>query len=271
MQRKLLIGFAALAVAAVVALPVAQATVPPIKRFPKIFRNGVKLGLKNEPVIAVGELTLLNSVIGGLTCQSELAGVARNETTEGTEKGLVNTTGYGTFKCLAAPSGAPCEVHNTKGEEVEGSFATAESPPEPAGTEAHPTGITSLPWTGEAIERETGRVQILTHHVKIWYVNPPPTVGSGFCQGVDFPYEDLEGRTEKEEGFELAPIWVNGTKNGLKPSHEEFLGETGQTEKGREFPITGKLKSELGGGFLKTWPTLVTGGLGGGWELLTVE
>jgi hypothetical protein len=275
MRRKLLIGFAALALAAVVAVPVAQAAVPPIKRFPKFFTNGVKENSARKPAITVGAIRLHNGILGDLECQNMFAGVTYNENTEGTEKGLTTTTGYGTFNCVAA---APCKVKNTKGEEVEGIYLTAESPPEPAGTEAHPTGITSLPWMGEVIERETGRLQMLTHHVKIWEVLPPETVGKGLnCLGLEVAFEDLEGPTEKEAGYELAPIWVNGTKNGLKPSHEEFLGETGQTEKGREFPVTGKLKSRtenggtIGDGFLASRPSLITGGLGGGWELITVE
>jgi hypothetical protein len=194
-----------------------------------------------------------------------VAGVTYNETTEGTEKGLENTTSFMTYECKA---GAPCMVKNTKGEEVEGIYATAESPPEPAGTEAHPTGISSLPWTGELIERETGRRQILTHHMTVWFVDPPKTVGRGFCEGIEVPFEEKEGPTEKEAGYELAPTVGNGSKNGLKPSGGEFLGESGVTEK--KFPITGKLKSEVGDGFV-TASKLFSGGMRGGWELVTVE
>jgi hypothetical protein len=48
-----------------------------------------------------------------------------------------------------------------------------------------------------------------------------------------FPFEEAEGPTEseKEAGYELAPLWLNGNKNGLKPSHEVFEGEIGLTEK----------------------------------------
>jgi hypothetical protein len=264
MRRKLLIGVAPLVVAAVVAVPAAQA-VPEIKRFPKIFRNGVKGRLTREPAIAVGTFTLNSAVLGDLKCENMVAGVTYNETTEGTEKGFDNTTGYTTFNCLAA---APCKVKNTKGEEVEAIYATAESPPEPAGTEAHATGISSLPWTGELIERETGIQQVLTKHVKIWVVDPPKTVGTGNCQGLEIPFEDQEGPSEKERGDELAPDWVNGFKNGLKPSHEEFTGEM-LTEKGGSYAVTGQLISSIGG----SAPTgkLVTGGLGGAWELITVQ
>src|SRR5262245_60293456 len=100
MPKKLLIGFAPLVLAAVVAVPAAQA-VPPIIRFPKVFRNGVKLTSARQPAIAFGNFTLHNSTLGDLTCQNMVAGSIYNETTEGTEKGFENTTGYGTFNCVA--------------------------------------------------------------------------------------------------------------------------------------------------------------------------
>jgi hypothetical protein len=57
-------------------------------------------------------------------------------------------------------------------------------------------------------------------------------------------------------------------KNGLKASHLEFHGEEGLTEK--QFPQTGRLKSGPGDDFT-TATKLITGGLEGGWELLTVQ
>jgi hypothetical protein len=268
MWTRVVIRAATLAVAAMIAVPAAGQALGtkefPIKAFPKFFSNGVKENLARKPVIAEGTITLHNGVLGDLKCENMFAGITYNETTEGTEKGFDSTTGYSTFNCKAS---IPCPVHNTKGEEMEGDFLTAESPPEPAGTEAHPTGITSLPWTGELIERETGIRQVLTHHVKVWFVVPPKTVGIGDgCGGFEVPFEDAEGASEKEAGYELAPMWINGFKNGLKPSHEELNGETGLTEKG--FPQTGVLKSPFGEGFATAF-RLVNGGLGGGWELIT--
>jgi hypothetical protein len=103
-------------------------------------------------------------------------------------------------------------------------------------------------------------------HVKLWIVFPPNTVGTGSgCLGTEIEVETLEGKTEKEKGYELAPEWVNGIVNGLKPSHTLFNGE--EPEKG--FPKTGRLKSpQVGDGFL-TAPAL-RNGRGGGWELITV-
>jgi hypothetical protein len=161
-------------------------------------------------------------------------------------------------------------VKNTRGEEVEGISLTAEAPPRLEGTEAHSTGISSVPWPGELIERETGKKQLLIHHAKYWMVLPPPNVGNGpGCLGTEIEFEEQEGASEKEAGDELAPLWVNGSKNGLKNSWMELDGQTGKTEKG--FPITGRLISPTAGpGYFKAFPLLV-GGLGGAWELITAE
>jgi hypothetical protein len=256
-----------LAAAAMITVPAAHAALPPIKAFPKVFVNGIKVTKTPKPVIASGGITLENTIIGAMACNSATTGQAFNETTEGTEKGFLDSTGYMTFECQAANS---CKVHNTKGEEVEGVYLTAEAPPVVKGTEMHNAGITSLPWTGEFIEREEGKRQVLTKHVKLWLVLPPESVGKGVgCVGTELELETLEGKTEKERGYELAPLWLNGTKNGLKPSHSEFLGDEGITEK--EAPITGRLKSPQVGDFSLTAKKLVSGGLGAGWELVTAE
>jgi hypothetical protein len=231
--------------------------------------NGVKLTTARRPILTVGEIALRNKKLGNITCVSGSTASAFNEATEGTEeKGFLNTVGYGTFECK---SENPCKVKNTRGAEVEGIHATAEAPPEPAGTEAHETGISSLPWTGELTERETAITQVLTKHVKLWIVFPPNTVGTGSgCLGTEVEVEDREGKTEKAEGDELAPVWLNGTKNGLKGSNEVFEGEEGLTEKG--FPRTGRLSSpQVGPFYVKSNSFMRTGGLGGGWELVTVE
>jgi hypothetical protein len=267
MRQKLLIGFAALAVGAVIAVPATQAAVPPIKAFPKVFFNGIKATKTPRPGEAFGRLTLHAATLGNLTCNSAVFDRTYNETTEGTEKGIENTTHFTTFECEAENK---CQVKNIHGETVEGIYATAEGPPLPEGTEAHETGIFSLPWTGEAIEREAGHRQVLIHHLKMWIVLPPSTVGTGLgCLGAEIEFEELEGKTEKEAGYELAPVWVNGFKNGLKPSHMELGGQEGTTEKG--FPLTGRLRSPQVGDAFLTSPKLVTAGLQGNWELWTVE
>jgi hypothetical protein len=263
--------------AAFFAVPAVTQALPPIKRFPKDFKNGVKLGRTKVPTISLttssfgAPLTLEgNATLGSITCQAVSSGFEWNETTEGTEKGLSSTTGFMTYQCKAE---LPCKVKNTEGEEVEGIFVTAEAPPVAEGTEAHSTGITSLPWTGEAIERETERRQMLIHHVKWWVVAPPPSVGTGVgCVGAEVAFEELEGATEKEEGDELAPTIINGARNGTKPSHFEFGGREGITEKGVIVPITGRLISERGGQplYLKA-AAMFIGGAEGNFGLMTFE
>jgi hypothetical protein len=229
---------------------------------PQWFINGKRLGSTPESVIAVGEQTVTNQTLGSLTCTT--AGLASifNES----EKGVEITEGGGYAHCKAQ---FPCKVKNTRGEEVEGISLTFEAPPVVERTEAVRTGISSLPWTGELTEKEPGVRQVLTHHVKIWVVLPPASVGKGTsCIGSSIPFEDQEGPTEKQAGDELAPIFINGSKNGLKPSHGEFLGELGKTEKG--FPKTGRLISEIGPGYT-TAKDVSTAGAKGGWELITAE
>jgi hypothetical protein len=241
---------------------------PEIKFFPKEWKNGKKLTTVKAPTITFGAITLENPTLEKLTCQTILTGLEWNETTEGTEKGLSSTTDYMTFECKA---GASCKVKNTKGEEVEGIFATAEAPPVAEGTEAHLTGISSLPWSGEVIEREEGKRQILTHHIKVWIVFPPPSVGKGpGCLGTEIPAEDKEGAKEKEEADDWTPLVINGfSTNPLKPSHAEMHGEEGKTEKG--FPETGRLISEAVGPVYPRATKLVIGGAGGAWESMTFE
>jgi hypothetical protein len=260
MSRKLLIGVApVLAIAVVVAISAAA------QASPQWFFNGKRLGSGHQPVIAVGEQTVTNETLGALTCTT--AGLASifNES----EKGVEITEGGGYAHCKAQ---VPCKVKNTRGEEAEGISLTFEAPPTVVGTEGVRTGISSLPWTGELTEKEPGVRQVLTHHVKIWVILPPPGAGTGQgCIGASIPFEDQEGPTEKKEGDELAPIFINGSKNGLHPSHGEFLGEEGKTEKG--FPKTGRLISPAlaGSAGYTTAKNVTTASSSGAWELITAE
>jgi hypothetical protein len=251
-----------------IAVPAAQAALPPIKAFPKVFFNGTKATAVHKPAIISGSITLENTIIGAMSCNSAWTGQAFNETTEGTEKGFLNTVGYMTYGCEA---GNKCTVKNTRGEEVEGIYLTAEAPPVVKGTEVHNAGITSLPWTGEFIERETEKRQVLTHHLKLWLVLPPGApIGQGIgCAGTELEFEEEEGPTEKEAGYELAWSCINGTRNGLKPTHCEFRGEEGLTEKG--FPVTGRLHSPQVGDGILTASKLIHAGLEGNWELVTAQ
>jgi hypothetical protein len=230
---------------------------------PKWFRNGVLVTATHGPTMTAGSITLENSMLHKITCQNVVNQSIWNES----EKGLETTLGYTTYECKAEH---PCKVKNTKGEEVEGIYATAEAPPVISGSEKFLSGSSSLPWTGELIEREAGVRQILTHNVKIWVVLPPATIGKGEgCLGSEIEFEAREGEAEKAEGDEPAAVTVNGSKNGLKPSHSEFKGEEGKTEKG--FPKTGRLISPTVGPGYTSATKLFNASSAGGFELVTSE
>jgi hypothetical protein len=271
MSRKLLAGLAAGLVAlALIVMPADAA--------PRWFVNGKLAGTQPEPGVTFGKITLHNATLKNLECGNFVATTTWNEVVGGTERGFENTVGYSTWQCKAE---LPCKVHNERGEEEEGIFATPEGPPTFDGTEkrAVRSGITSLPWTGELTEKEKGVRQVLTHHVKVWLVVPIDTrlggPGEGpACEllgGQEIEFADREGKTEKAEGDELAPRTVNGISNGLTPSHAVFAGEKvgkEESEKGGKAPETGRLISKYGPGY--TTGTLVTAGAGD-FELATSE
>jgi hypothetical protein len=91
MSTRVVIRVATLAVAAMIAEPVAQAAVPPVKAFPKSLRPRPKGGETLNPVIVSGAISLEPYPIGLVTCNTAVTGQAFNETTEGTEKVFLNT------------------------------------------------------------------------------------------------------------------------------------------------------------------------------------
>lgn len=264
MSRKLLVGFAAL-------LMVSAHAAAPAKAASKWFVNGHPIGAQAQSIFSLGKITLTNSELKSVECQNFVAGTVWNEVTEGTEKGFQDTIGYTTWGCKAA---LPCKVHNERGEEEEGVFATPEGPPTFQGTEkrARRSGNTSLPWTGELIEKGNQHY-VLTHHVKVWLVVPLDTRMGGpgegpACEllgGQEIAFADREGATEKAAGDELAPRTVSGNGNGLSPSHVVFSGE--KTEKSGAAE-TGRLVSTFGFGY--TTGELVSAGAED-FELITAE
>jgi hypothetical protein len=260
MFRKFLPGLApVLAVAALVAIPTeAQAIVP------RVFSNGVKLGTTHVNAFAFGRITLRSGYLENLECENFSAGQTWNEVVNGTERGFLQTTGYGTWDCAASN---PVNIKNTKGERVPGIFLTAEGEPVMHSEKAYKTGNTSLPWRGELTEKE-GRNFVLTHNVKVWIVTPLCTEEGGTgegggcnLQGSEIPIEDREGAAEKANGDEVAFKCVNGARNGLSPFKAVLEGEKEGTEKGK--PETGRLESGFGPGYLTGSLVFAGGGFGG--------
>jgi hypothetical protein len=244
MPKKLVVGLAGvLAVAAFAVVPVVSQAAP------RVFINGVKAGTKHELGFAFGKILLTSAALPNLECENFSADNSWNEVKEGTERGFEETTGFSTWECKTA---APCQVLNERGIRKEGIFITAEEPPEVHSEKAHHNGDTSLPWNGELIEKEpeTGVVNkyVLTHHIKVWIVVPLGTEmgGTGVGEGCAFGGHEIAFFDTEKEGLELAPKTVNGSKNGLTPSHGVFEGK--KTEKDGALE-TGGLDSELGAAF----------------------
>jgi hypothetical protein len=239
--------------------------------------NGKAVTSKHQLGLSFGRIELHNGVLGNLECKTFISSQVWNE---GTERGVEETNGYGTSKCASA---LPCEVTNERGVKKEGIFLSAEGPPDLATGKARRNGNTSLPWLGELTEKQNakkeGRDFILMHDVKLWEVIPLGTemggegVGPecGPLGGQEIPFEDMEGASEKAAGDELEPLYVNGTKNGLTPSHVKFEGEKTETEKSAGEgapPETGKLESS------KVGAAYLTGSLfaaGANFELMLVK
>src|SRR5262249_39186455 len=112
-----------LSVAAMIAVPGAAQALP---NFPKWFVNAKTLPTEREPFTMFSLITHQNKVLRNITCAMIGEGVVWNERTEGTEKGLAETSQFSNAQCKAEQ---PCKVKNTKGEEEEGIYLTAEAPP----------------------------------------------------------------------------------------------------------------------------------------------
>lgn len=176
--------------------------------------NGKLAGNVHENVTQWGTLTMKSPFWGEITCKVILGAPVWNEATEGRpERGIAAYEGWEPFVCHAT---------RLKGK----TFITAE------------TAV-------QLIEREN------THHEKVyeakrgaptmpWPTEPrtTPEATTVFHMGntEKLPVEPMKIIVNApEELFEvpyagtLAPRWINGTKNGLKPTRIEFEGESGKT------------------------------------------
>jgi hypothetical protein len=243
-------------------------TTPALPLPPRWFINGPKITTKKEPRFSLGKITLNNVTLKELTCENFTAGTTWNEVKEGTEKGFGETTGFSTWECKMSQR---CEVTNEDGVTKEAVFMTAEGPPSytEKGTEKFPrhTGSTSLPWTQELTEKAGNEKEafVLKHKVKVWVDipmgkengGPGEGIGCTLLGGKELPFEEREGPTEKEAGYEISSNFVNGIGNGLSPSREgpssgtKGCKSTNCTEKG-DVPETGRLfnNGAFGDGFI---------------------
>jgi hypothetical protein len=167
-------------------------------------QNGIVVGLNHEDTTVFGNLTLTNKVFGEFKCKIVMGDPLWNES--GIGKDAVE--GWNPNICEYAGEGVGCKKQ---------AFITAEHPVElieektTEKTIYKPKrGLRTEPWPGEAFETTEKTKSINIHKIKIY---------------LDCPGEGLEAPFEGN----LEPKFINGTKNGLSPSHLVFEGKGGKT------------------------------------------
>jgi alpha-tubulin suppressor-like RCC1 family protein len=166
--------------------------------------NGLKVTTTHTSIASWGSLTYENpvSVVGKLTCTTLSGGGVFNEGPATELTAFENLEAFYSTGCTKEPA-------------CPGAFVSAEPPVKlvtlTQGTEKELVprrGSPTLPWTGEVIEASEKRKLRFNPHMTL--VEP--------CEKLEFPMEGT-----------LEPIIVNGSKNGLKPSHLSFEGKGGST------------------------------------------
>jgi hypothetical protein len=171
---------------------------------PRFYVNGVLAGASKQNVELQGTMTLSNAFLGNVKCTVLAYGTVANES----ERGVGGIEGYRGYDCTSEPA-------------CQGVFAVAEGPvyvkfPKilPGELKAE-YGPSTLPWSGEAIEEEgTEKRKKFKMPVRLTIVEPC------FSPEGPRPYEASYEAT-------LEPLIINGARNGLKPTHLEFVGSGG--------------------------------------------
>jgi hypothetical protein len=172
--------------------------------------NGIKISTSHSPIADWGSLTYENPVtlIGKLTCPAISGGGIWNEGASTELTGYENLEGFATNSCSKEPA-------------CPGAFVTGEPGLKlvtiTKGTEKKLEARRSpqtLPWKGEVIE---GTNKEGTTALKLKLANVAMTVVDP-CEQLEVPIEGT-----------LEPIIINGSHNGLKPSHLLFEGKGGST------------------------------------------
>jgi hypothetical protein len=202
-MKWLLIGLASVAALGAFSMSpaVAQAT-------PQFRINGVLAGAGKTNVVQFGTITMKSPFFGEIKCKVIVGAPVSNES----EKGVAAVEDWEPYGCQMPEC--------VKG----GSYVTAEAPPELVAipergeqpvrsnrfmaTKGH--SRPNLPWPAELSTPEAGRTALNTRFIQLYVLCP--------AEQFEVLYEG-----------ELVPAYVNGSKNGLKPSHLEFEGSGGKT------------------------------------------
>jgi hypothetical protein len=208
MSRKRLIGLASItALATLSVLPALAQGAPRFYVNGVLARSGPVAGASGTNVVEFGTITMKSPFLGEIKCNVLVGAPVGNET----EKGVASVDGWETWSCHMPECfhGSPSTVMA----EASPEFGVV---PERTIKEVQRHQKT-LPWPAELTAPE-GRTSL-----RIGDTEKLPLAPVKFY--VECPKELFDVLYEGT----LEPHIVNGTKNGLKPSHLEFEGEGGKT------------------------------------------
>jgi hypothetical protein len=199
MSKKRLISLASVAALATFSVTPAAAQAGPRWRL-----NGVLTPLnQTENILQFGTITMKSPFLGEIKCNVFDGAPIRNES----ERGVASVDGWETSDCRMP-------------ECLRGSASVmAEAPPKLVEVvrEVAERGAKTLPWPAELTAPE-GRTSLRIGNTEKVHLAPIKFWVNCPGEGLEVPYEG-----------ELVPAYVNGSKNGLKPSHLEFEGSGGKT------------------------------------------
>jgi hypothetical protein len=202
--KRLLMTLAPVAALAAFSVPPAVGQAAPQFRI-----NGVLAGANKQNVVQFGTITMKSPFWGEIKCNLLVGAPVGNES----EQGVASVDGWGTWGCHAT--------------ELRGkTFITPENAVqviERLNTEKHiinepKRGETSLPWPSRPVTTPEATTALHIGNTEKLPLEPVKFIVDAPEELFEVPYEGT-----------LQPRWINGTKNGLKPSHLEFEGEGGKT------------------------------------------
>jgi hypothetical protein len=231
-----------ISLACVAALAAFSVTPALAQATPQFHINGVRVGASKQNVVQLGTITMKSPFWGELKCNVLVGAAVGNES----EKGVASVDGWEAWGCHAT--------------ELRGkTFITAETPVnliEPVkGPPEAKRGERTLPWPAQTVTTPEATTALKIGDTEKLPLEPVKFVVNAPEELFEVPYEGT-----------LEPRIVNGTKNGLKPSHLEFEGEGGKTGFLKSPAIFGG-KEPQADLFIKGELTL----LGTGQQLVTAE
>jgi alpha-tubulin suppressor-like RCC1 family protein len=175
----------------------------------RFYLNGVLAGASTQNVVQFGTITMKSPFWGEIKCNLLVGAPVWNET----ERGLASVDGWESWGCHATElRGKTFVTAETAVQLIERENTAKVRIPE-----AH-RGEKTLPWPAHAVTTPEATSALKIGNTEKLPLEPVKFLVSAPEELFEVPYEGT-----------LEPRIVNGTKNGLKPSHLEFEGEGGKT------------------------------------------